>query len=978
MTTRDKLEYQKRLRFLREEKAKTASEKLKLATKAEESDLTKRMVTLGDKENRVPVRGETPKAYNEVPETRETSRVKDPLKAGDEGDNVLDIDLSDLDYAKISEQKRFYVKRVGREEKNEPYSGSEMDKLGIEPQFYSDEAEAGTVADMLIDLDPHSMEDFYVANLEDEPIEIEEDDDFEELLRETTPPQEDADQSLSRMKKRKKATRTKSMKRKSHAKLNESNLSALLRECGCEMESPFDAPEDEPQGYMLVQNLEKLAKKAGELTGVAKYTDDAEPWVESKVNSAAEHIDAIYDYIKYGRNKKSDMNGQEDLHPPHHDEMMNEIKKKVSLKTILEQTDDGPTEFDYAMGMGATGFASPDASVPAAPTAAPTVSARTAARPGRRPPVTDAIQACNLIFNEQTPRSFAMHLKRLKRGLESNDATIADYELRANSTHIAFVTNRYMQVILAANSSLSSQIDTVKNAIREFNTPALPQQLSQITNRRAVISKITTLQNVLTSNASICDSLRNAPPEATTPGSTPTPSTTSTTTPEREPPLSPEEQTRLNNANRALTEAQQAISEYINSIVRGEVDLSDTRNRPAYFERLNQLVSAYNNAMREVQSLNASRGTEVLDRSVENYIRHIDNVINQLNANPNAVQMYFESRFDLGLEKSLKRLIENVPSSKEFLTDNLLLKEGFITTLVGAEIARRIGTRLAARFGPAAAARVLQLTSALRSLPSAAGNALRAIAASNSAAAEAALVAASEAPTVTSAAAALEAGTRVRVALTSAETAEAAVTAAVEAATVAETAGAPAAAAVTAAEAAATTAATAAGEGAVAGTVATLARQAAIRALAGLGIEVGAGGILGVLGSTAAGLNAPTATLGTLAAGAGLATGAALRGLGVGAASLLTGRGTHVEEIDGIPVGLVLDDERFVADPANIRFAATAATRILQNQKSALQSIRNSLRTGGSARISGITNPYSRSFSDIANEIDPARGLPRD
>ena len=82
MLTRDKLEYQKRLRFLREAKAKTASEKLKLATKAEESDLTKPMVTLGDEENRVPVRGETPKEYNETPKTGEESLLKDPVDAG--------------------------------------------------------------------------------------------------------------------------------------------------------------------------------------------------------------------------------------------------------------------------------------------------------------------------------------------------------------------------------------------------------------------------------------------------------------------------------------------------------------------------------------------------------------------------------------------------------------------------------------------------------------------------------------------------------------------------------------------------------------------------------------------------------------------------------------------------------------------------------------------------------------------------------
>jgi len=93
-----------------------------------------------------------------------------------------------------------------------------------------------------------------------------------------------------------------------------------LNECGCQMKSPFNAPEDEPQGYMLVQNLEKIAKKAGELTGVAKYTDDAEPWVESKINSAAEHIDAVYDYIKYGRDKKSDMHGEMEHHEEHEEQ----------------------------------------------------------------------------------------------------------------------------------------------------------------------------------------------------------------------------------------------------------------------------------------------------------------------------------------------------------------------------------------------------------------------------------------------------------------------------------------------------------------------------------------------------------------------------------------------------------------------------------------------------------------------------------
>lgn len=81
-----------------------------------------------------------------------------------------------------------------------------------------------------------------------------------------------------------------------------------LNECGCQMEkAPFDAPEDEPQGYMLVQNLKKLAAKAAELSTMANHDDDAEPWVESKINSAAHHIDAIYDYIKYGRPSEDHM-----------------------------------------------------------------------------------------------------------------------------------------------------------------------------------------------------------------------------------------------------------------------------------------------------------------------------------------------------------------------------------------------------------------------------------------------------------------------------------------------------------------------------------------------------------------------------------------------------------------------------------------------------------------------------------------------
>lgn len=61
----------------------------------------------------------------------------------------------------------------------------------------------------------------------------------------------------------------------------------------------FDAPDEEHPGYMLLGNLKRIAAKAAELADLASPWDDAEPWIESKINSAAEHIDAIHDYIMY-------------------------------------------------------------------------------------------------------------------------------------------------------------------------------------------------------------------------------------------------------------------------------------------------------------------------------------------------------------------------------------------------------------------------------------------------------------------------------------------------------------------------------------------------------------------------------------------------------------------------------------------------------------------------------------------------------
>ena len=306
-----------------------------------------------------------------------------------------------------------------------------------------------------------------------------------------------------------------------------------LNECGCQMKSPFNAPEDEPQGYMLVQNLEKIAKKAGELTGVAKYTDDAEPWVESKINSAAEHIDAVYDYIKYGRDKKSDMHG----------EMVNEKRLRNSIrKPVLEQTNTsstpGPTRLPR------NGQLTP---ISAPAPAKPNVTAPAARRPvPHRAPV-NAVQSCNLIFDPATQRSFINHLSRLHRGLVTNNPTVANYELRAHNASVTNVFGQYLVNIMSMfpgnfdgyresplGIRLSRWIGEVRNiltipGVNRNNTAGdmslygWPQDISQI-NPRLRQDMLTRLQNAynltqaeMTASPSICELVAAGPPVAEEP-----------------------------------------------------------------------------------------------------------------------------------------------------------------------------------------------------------------------------------------------------------------------------------------------------------------------------------------------------------------------------------------------------------------------------------------------------------------------------
>ena len=55
----------------------------------------------------------------------------------------------------------------------------------------------------------------------------------------------------------------------------------------------------DPPGYMMVQNLNRLTDQSKQLAKAVSVKDNAEPWVESKIDRASEAIDAVHDYMKY-------------------------------------------------------------------------------------------------------------------------------------------------------------------------------------------------------------------------------------------------------------------------------------------------------------------------------------------------------------------------------------------------------------------------------------------------------------------------------------------------------------------------------------------------------------------------------------------------------------------------------------------------------------------------------------------------------
>ena len=62
---------------------------------------------------------------------------------------------------------------------------------------------------------------------------------------------------------------------------------------------PLHSDHEDRPGYMLANNLKQIADEASQLARVTTDKDNAEPWVESKIDRAAQAVDNVHDYAKY-------------------------------------------------------------------------------------------------------------------------------------------------------------------------------------------------------------------------------------------------------------------------------------------------------------------------------------------------------------------------------------------------------------------------------------------------------------------------------------------------------------------------------------------------------------------------------------------------------------------------------------------------------------------------------------------------------
>ena len=74
---------------------------------------------------------------------------------------------------------------------------------------------------------------------------------------------------------------------------------------GMRAEKSVLSDHNDPPGYMMVSNLKRLADQSKQLSAAVSVEDNAEPWVESKIDRASEAIDAVHDYMRYKAEKKA-------------------------------------------------------------------------------------------------------------------------------------------------------------------------------------------------------------------------------------------------------------------------------------------------------------------------------------------------------------------------------------------------------------------------------------------------------------------------------------------------------------------------------------------------------------------------------------------------------------------------------------------------------------------------------------------------
>lgn len=198
------------------------------------------------------------------------------------------------------------------------------------------------------------------------------------------------------------------------------------------------------------------------------------------------------------------------------------------------------------------------------PETRPAPEATSGTNPRQAELVQSAIQACNLIFQPGIPYSFHSHLTRLKRGLETRDARIANYELASHDAHVTLLSReKYFAIanmfagpeesvqpwrrgmpaivpseaafrrFLSTGARLRDRVDNVIYGVRDAliipgvnrgrTMSGWPRDLSTINPRlrMEMISRIQAALTILDSGSDICQLISQGPEALTSTPSTP-------------------------------------------------------------------------------------------------------------------------------------------------------------------------------------------------------------------------------------------------------------------------------------------------------------------------------------------------------------------------------------------------------------------------------------------------------------------------